>query len=197
MTDRSAESADERPTRRQFLTALGGSALAAAVYGYGVEAGTATEGSTAVQSGDHPASQCHVDVLTAVARAVYPSTVSVDSSFVERRVFGRIEPKPGHFERLVAAIEAVDGHAQARFGGAMSEFSAGRRRQVLQSMGVTTVHPTADGTTAEQVRFYLVNDLLYVLFTSPKSSELTGIDNPPGHPGGREAYRRGSGEGDR
>ena len=79
----------------------------------------------------------------------------------------------------------------------MSEFSAGRRRQVLQSMGVTTVHPTADGTTAEQVRFYLVNDLLYVLFTSPKSSELTGIDNPPGHPGGREAYRRGSGEGDR
>ncbi|GCF12078.1 hypothetical protein Harman_00130 [Haloarcula mannanilytica] len=151
---------------------------------------TSSSSATATQSSADPASQYHIDVMTAIARAVYPSAVSVEKSFIESRVFGRIEPKPGHFEGLITTIEAVDSYAQARFGGEITELPPGRRRQVLQSMGVTTVHPTADGTTAERVRFYLINDLLYVLFTSPKSSELTGIDNPPGHPGGREAYQR-------
>jgi hypothetical protein len=197
MTEQPDESTDAVPTRRQFLTGLVGSTLAAAGYGYGIDFETSSGTAAAAQSTADQASQYHIDVLTAVARAVYPSAVSVETSFIERRVFGRIEPKPGHFEELVAAIEAVDSHARARFGGGITEISPGRRRQVLQSMGVTTVHPTADGTTAERVRFYLVNDLLYVLFTSPKSSDLLGIDNPPGHPGGREAYQRAPEEGDR
>jgi hypothetical protein len=128
-----------------------------------------------------------------MARAIYPSSFPVDESWVENRVFGRVEPTEGHFDQLVAAIEAIDAHARARFGGPVTSLSEGYRRGVLQSMGVTEVHATADGTTAERVRFYLVNDLLYVLLTAPESSDLTGIVNPPGHPGGTDVYKQGPG----
>jgi hypothetical protein len=201
MTDRPCEAGEQGedhlvPTRRQFLVALGGTTLAAAAYGYG---GRATEQSNTKRSGStgYSARQDRVAAATAVAEAVYPPSVPVDESFIETRVFGRIEPKPGHFDGLAAAIDTVDGYARARFGGSVTALSPGRRRGVLQSMGVTTVHPTADGTAAERVRYYLVNDLLYALFTSPLSSEWTGVDNPPGHPGGRDAYRRPLGGGDR
>lgn len=197
MTENQSGSDDGIPSRRQFLTALGGTALTAAGYGYGTDSGRSVAADSTTGSGSHPASGDHIDTLTAIASAVYPSDISIERSFIESRVFGRVEPGPDHFENLVTAIEAVDGHARARFGGRITDLSAGRRRQVLQSMGVTTVHPTADGTTAEQVRFYLVGDLLYVLFTSPAGGKLLGVDNPPGHPGGREAYQRGPEGGER
>lgn len=197
MTEHQHGADDSVLTRRGFFTALGGTGLAATSYGYGIDSGRSLTAATKTQSGSHPASQYHIDVMTAIARAVYPSAVSVDSSFIESRVFGRVEPKTDHFENLVAAIEAVDSHARARFGGGVTDISAARRRRVLQSMGVTTVHPTADGTTAERIRFYLLNDLLYALFTSSVGGELMGIDNPPGYPGGREAYRRGPDGGER
>ncbi|EMA23694.1 gluconate 2-dehydrogenase subunit 3 family protein [Haloarcula argentinensis] len=191
MTENQPGSDDGVPSRRQFLTALGGTAFAAAGYGYGTEPSGSVAVDSVTGSSAHPASGEHIEALTAIATAVYPSAVSITPSFIESRVFGRVEPEPGHFDKLVTAIEAVDDHAKARFGGRITDISAGRRRQVLQSMGVTTVHPTADGTTAEQVRFYLVGDLLYVLFTSPMGGKLLGVDNPPGHPGGREAYKQG------
>lgn len=197
MTENQPESDDGVPSRRQFLTALGGTALAAAGYAYGTEYTGSVAADSATESSSHPASREHIDALSAIASAVYPSAVSIDPSFIESRVFGRVEPEPGHFDNLVTAIEAVDDHARARFGGRITDLSAGRRRQVLQSMGVTTVHPTADGTTAERVRFYLVGDLLYVLFTSPAGGKLLGVDNPPGHPGGREAYQHGPEGGER
>lgn len=190
MTESRPGADDSTLTRREFFAALGGAGVAATGYGYGIDSGGSLTAATETRSGSHPASEHHVDVLTAIADAVYPSAVSVERSFVESRVLGRVEPKPGHFENLLATVEAVDSHARARFGGGVTDISAGRRRKVLQSMGVTVVHPTADGTTAERVRFYLVNDLLYALFTSPVGGELMGVDNPPGHPGGKEAYRR-------
>ncbi|WP_435095234.1 gluconate 2-dehydrogenase subunit 3 family protein [Halorubrum sp. N11] len=197
MTENQHGAADSTPTRRQFFTALGGMSLAATGYGYGTDIDGSLSAATGAQSSAHPASQYHVDVMTAIAEAVYPSAVSVESSFIERRVFARIEPKPDHFENLLTAIEAVDSHARARFGGGVTEMSAAHRRKLLQSMGVTAVHPTADGSTVEQIRFYIVNELLYALFTSPVGGELMGIDNPPGYPGGREAYQRGPERGER
>lgn len=177
------------PTRRQFLVALGGTALAATAFGYRGDLRVSAQ--TAPENGAVSASL--VEATTAVARAVYPSSVTVDESFIERRVLGRVEPEAGHLDELAATVEAVDDYASARFGGRLTELSPARRRQVLQSMGVTTVHPTPDGTTPERVRYYLVNDLLFALFTSPLSSDLTGIENPPGYPGGVEAYQRGPG----
>jgi len=182
-------------TRRQTLLTLGGAAVGAGSYGYGSHLLTGEPPFTGQSDGESP-SRYHSDAILAVAEAVYPSSVSVDRSFVENYVFGRVEPQPDHFEHVLAAVEAVDDYAQARFGNRITELPADRRRQVLQSMGATEVHPTPDGTTAERVRFYLVNDLLYALLTSPASSDLTGIDNPPGYPGGRDAYQQAPGGGE-
>lgn len=179
-------------SRRRVLLTLGGMTLGAAAYGYGDGSAGGEPREVGTPGGDHPASPYHINVTTAVAAAVYPSAVAVDESFVERRVFGRVEPSRGHFEGVVAAAETVDRHAIARFGEPVSELPAADRLRVLKSMGVTEVHPFHDGTAAERVRYYLVNDLLFALFTSPASSEMTGIENPPGHPGGREAYQRGA-----
>lgn len=186
-TTRSPDSPSGRSisTRRRTLLALAGIALGAAGHGYAIDRGA--EPATA---GDD-ASMSHIEAATAIAQAVYPSAVAVSEGFIERRVFGRVEPRPGHFEELVTAIEAVDAHARARFGDPVSALPPAGRRRVLRSMGVTAVHPIPDGTTPERVRFFLVNDLLFALFTSPASTVVTGIENPPGHPGGRDAYRHG------
>lgn len=180
------------PTRRRTMLALGGAMLGAAGYGYGLVPDHNQPPAASLDDTENPVAPTHVATLAALAEAIYPSGVDVDRDFIERQVVNRTEPQPGHFEELVATVESVDDHARARFGNPITDLPPGRRRQVLRSMGVTTVHPTPDGTIAEQVRYYLVNDLLYALFTSPASSHLTGIENPPGHPGGRDAYQRGS-----
>jgi len=48
-----------------------------------------------------------------------------------------------------------------------------------------------DGTAAERVRFFVVNELLLALYASPTGGELVGIENPQGYAGGAESYQRG------
>jgi len=187
-TDTSPEDA-EGQTRRDTLLSLGGVTVGAAIYGYGVRPLTTNAGN----EGDEPdasVSSDHVETMTALAEAVYPTAVSIDESYIANRVFGRTEPQPGHMDEVYASLDNLEDYARARFGDPIPALSPKRRRAVLRSMGVTESHPKPDGTLAERVRFYVLNDLIYVLFTSPISSDLTGIENPPGHPGGREAYRR-------
>ncbi|WP_418284912.1 gluconate 2-dehydrogenase subunit 3 family protein [Halorubrum sp. DTA46] len=185
---------DPSTTRRRSLFALGAAMLGAAGYGYGVAPSSDRSSDADVTEREHTTTPARLATLTALADAVYPPGIDVDREFIERRVFGRTEPKPGHFEGVVAAVDAVNGRARARFGAPITEISVDDRRRVLRSMGATVVHPNPDGTVPERVRHYLVNDLLFALFTSPASSGLTGIENPPGHPGGRDAYQRGPDE---
>lgn len=140
---------------------------------------------------DGRASDDRVASATAVAEVVYPSAVDVDPTFVERRLFGRVEPTPGHLDGVARALDELDGVARAEFGAPMEALSLSDRRRVLEELGVFDVHPGRDGTLAERVRYYVVNDLLYALFTHPTGGSLMGIPNPPGHPGGNELYRRG------
>lgn len=171
-------------TRRQALLAITGAVAAVATTEH-------VRSRSAGGGGEDPATAERVDAATAVAEVVYPSGADVGESFVERRVFGRAEPAEGHFENVAAAIDDVESFARSRYGAPLSSLRPSDRRRVLDEMGVYAVHADPDGTTAERVRYYLVNDLLYVLFTHPKGGELLGIPNPPGHFGGREIYQRG------
>ncbi|PSQ18424.1 hypothetical protein BRC99_00075 [Halobacteriales archaeon QS_7_69_60] len=56
---------------------------------------------------------------------------------------------------------------------------------------VDTAAEVPDGSTAERVRYYVVNDLLMALYASPTGGELVGLENPRGHPGGTDSYQRG------
>ena len=68
---------------------------------------------------------------------------------------------------------------------------ADRRDTVLRQLGVHTADEDPDGTRAERIRYYVVNELLYALYASPTGGELVGIENPQGYPGGRASYQRG------
>ena len=42
---------------------------------------------------------------------------------------------------------------------------------------------------ANHARHYLLEELLYAFFTSSKTKDAFGNRNPPGYPGGTEAYQ--------
>lgn len=178
----------DRLSRRRTIVGLAGVLVAAAGYGYGRSDDRGRVVANA--DGARPVTAGHLASATAVAEAVYPTRLDVDPAFLERELLDRVEPVPGHFDGFTAAVEALDARARARHGAPIATLPVSDRRAVLRGMGVTAVHPDPAGTTAARVRHYLVNDLLYALFTSPLSTPLTGIQNPPGHPGGRDAYRR-------
>jgi hypothetical protein len=171
-------------SRRDALVALGATTLGAAGVGYGPAA-------LAEGSDEGPATPGRIDATTAMAEVVYPPAVSVDEGFVRTQVFGRPEPLDGHFRGLADAIDTVEEFSASRFDAPVAALSRADRRQLLTDMGVNSVRASCDGTVAERVRYYLVGDLLYALFTHPRGGRLLGIPNPSGYPGGSELYRRG------
>ena len=163
-------------TRRDALAALSAA-------GVGALAGCATPTES---PGDHER-----DTLVAVARTVYPSGVSGVEGFVTTYVDGRLEDRPERASGVVEAVERLDAHTEAWYNDPFVALDPADRDGALRSMGVDRVDPDPDGDPAARVRFYLVNELLYGLFTSPTGGELVGLENPQGYPGGTDSYRRG------
>ena len=132
------------------------------------------------------------DTLVAVARVVYPSAVENVPEFVEAYSAVRVRERPAYREGARAATASLDGYARVHFDAdAFLDLGRAARETVLDRMGVDTAEPDPEGTTAERVRFYLVNELLFALYASPTGSELVGLENPQGYPGGIRSYRRG------
>lgn len=170
-------------TRRDALVALG-------VIGSGTAAlGTARRGVFDDLDEDEV-----TDRLQAVAEAIYPSEVDVDRSFVSTYVMRRLRNRDEYVRAQSDALQTLDVHARRQTGRSLTSLQPSDRRSVLRTMGVHTAHPNPEGTPQERVRYYVVNDLLYVLFSTPTGGELVGCENPPGYPGGLEAYQRGPDE---
>lgn len=136
----------------------------------------------------------HRQVLDAVATAVYPSSVSGIPAFVETYVVGRLTDQPERIEGLVGSLEYVDEYAKEWYDSPYLELSSDRQETTLDAMGADISDPDPDGSDVERFRFYVVNELLYALYTSPTGGELLGLENPQGHPGGTESYQHGPGE---
>jgi hypothetical protein len=132
-----------------------------------------------------------VETIAAVAEVVSPSDVEVGREFVETFVLGRVHASENYEDRVGPALAALDETARSEHGAPFAALSPGRRREVLASLGVDRTHSVPDGTTAQRVRYYLVNELLYAVYTSPVGGDLLDIENPPGYPGGRTAYQEG------
>lgn len=154
--------------------------------------------STAASSSDADGEEPPVDVDTlvdtyvAVAAVVYPSELSGVRAFVESFVPSRLD-RTDHGPAMAATVREFDGVAQEWYGDSISSLSPATREDVLEDVGVRTADEDPDGTLAERVRFYLVNELLLALYSSPTGGELVGIENPQGHPGGTDTYQRGPG----
>lgn len=130
--------------------------------------------------------------LEAIAQVIYPSTVSEIPQFVETYVVGRYRDKSTHMRELVGAIVTLDEYAQTWYDDVYCNLDRQTQENVLSEMGLDVVDPVPDGTDVERVRYYVINELLYALYTSPTGGKLVGIENPQGYPGGIASYQRES-----
>jgi len=181
-------------TRRDAAAALaavgatGGVALAARRAGDGPD-----DDREAADAGDEddPLSDGLVRAsMAAVATVLYPSAVDGVEPFVDRFLDGRLDGS-AHAEGARDAIGELDDAARSWHGAPITELSEDDRDRLLREVGADTAEEDPDGTLAERVRYYVVNELLLALYASPTGGDLVGLGNPQGHPGGTESYRRG------
>jgi hypothetical protein len=129
------------------------------------------------------------ETLVALARTLYPSAVTGVPDFTEIYVVGRVRNRPAYAEGIKAALETLEEYATEWFDGEYRALSSADRDALLRQMGLASAAPDPAGSDPERLRYYLVNELLYALYSSPTGGKLVGIENPPGHPGGIESYR--------
>lgn len=160
----------------------------AALAAVGVGAGGATY---AVRRRGDRADPPDVETLVAVAEVVYPSAVTGIEPFVEAYAERRATGDDPHARGVREATASLDDHAREWYDAPFAALDAGDRDALLREMGVATAAEDPAGSPAQRVRYYVVGDLLLALYASPTGGELVGIENPQGHPGGLESYRRG------
>lgn len=176
-----------RLTRRDALAALGAVGAAGTVAG---AAGLAGRSPPRADDGDRDLDGDALATLVAAAEVLFPSAVEGHRSFVETYVLGRTADRPAHRAGVAAAVATVDDAAREWYGDAYADLPAADRDAVLRELGAETAEPNPEGTVSERVRYYVVNDLLYALYSSPTGGRLVGIENPIGFPGGTASYRR-------
>jgi hypothetical protein len=130
------------------------------------------------------------ETFVAAAGVVYPSEVSGIEEFVGAFLDGRLQ-REAHAEGLYTAAEELDERARSWYDDRFAALSAADRDSVLREAGADTAEEHPEGTTPERIRYYVVNELLLALYTSPTGGKLVGIENPQGYPGGTESYQRG------
>jgi len=176
-------------TRRDAVVALGALGVGSAA-----ALGIRESGSDTESAGEEmPASVDREEIqeaFVAIAEVVYPSELSGIEEFVDSFLAGRLS-RESHGEAVGATVEQLNELASEWHGGRVSTLDPDTRDQLLRELGADTADEVPDGTTAERVRYYIVNELLFALYASPTGGELVGIENPQGHPGGTETYQRG------
>lgn len=139
-----------------------------------------------------PVGEHELSTLVAVAEVVYPSVVDGVETFVRTYTGGRVDDDA--YARGVAdAIHRLDEYTEVFYDDRYATLPATTRAETLDYMSVDVAAPDPEGSAAQRVRHYVVNELLYAFYTSPTGAELAGLENPPGHPGGATSYRRGPG----
>ncbi|MDS0276637.1 gluconate 2-dehydrogenase subunit 3 family protein [Halomicroarcula sp. S1AR25-4] len=171
-------------TRRDALKALGAAGITVAG---GVTALSWSDRGTDAESefGDHERRTVY-----AVAATVYPSELAGIEDFVDAYVAGRLNADSTRAAAMADAVAALDEYASEWEGDEFVALDPATQDETLGAMGVRIATPDPDGDPRQRVRYYLVNDLLFALYSSPTGGRLVGIENPQGHPGGTRSYRR-------
>ena len=173
-------------TRRDALAAL---AAIGAVGGGGIAVERGVLRNNSETSGSF--SEHETRTLNAVAAVLYPSAVTGIPEFVETYVAGRLQNQPNRTKGLTQSLSTLDDYARNWFGASYLELPRAKQDALLQQMGIGVAEPNPDGTPPERLRYHVVNELLYALYTTPTGGTLAGTENPIGHPGGTESYQRG------
>jgi hypothetical protein len=156
--------------------------------GGGVVASTALGGDPTPDE-EGTISDRQVGTLVSVSEVLYPSSVEPTREFVETFVTGRYRDRTDHLSGLSGSLTRLREASKRETGRSFSELSLSQREAVLRSTGADRAYPDPDGSTAQQIRHYVIDDLLYALYTTPKGGELVGNANPTGYAGGTDAYQ--------
>ncbi|GAD52604.1 hypothetical protein MBEHAL_1364 [Halarchaeum acidiphilum MH1-52-1] len=171
-------------TRRDVLAAL----AAAGVVGAGAHEYAERDGGSA----DPPLTDHETATLVAVAEVAYPSAVSNVPDFARRYSVARVNDDADYRAGVREAVADLDDACTSWFDdrfAALDDDDA--RADALHEIGAVVATPDPSGGRSERIRHYLVNELLYALYTSPTGAGLAGLENPPGYPGGDTSYQRG------
>jgi hypothetical protein len=169
-------------SRRDAAAALAALGIGATAVGTAVlDRGVPDEGATTAEIRE---------TMIATAKVIYPSTVSGVEEFVEAFLAGRLE-REDHARRLSETVAELNELAVEWHDDRVPALDESTREAFLREVGADVADEVPDGTTAERVRYYVVNDLLLALYTSPTGGKLVGIENPQGYPGGTATYQRG------
>ncbi|WP_120243805.1 gluconate 2-dehydrogenase subunit 3 family protein [Halopiger aswanensis] len=170
-------------TRRDAVAALG----AAGIAGAGAFALSSSDSSES----DRGLADDDLETMVAAAEVLYPSAVDGVREFVESYVGGRAAADEDWADAVADVVAYLDDYADAWYDDSFASLSPDARDDALRRMGADAVSSEPDGGSVERVRYYVVNELLFALYASPTGGELVGLENPQGHPGGTESYRRG------
>lgn len=171
-----------RLTRRDALAALATAGV------------TGAAGCAAPAARDRPALDPEArETLVAASAVLYPAAVEGREAFVRTYVEGRTAEDDERRAGIETTAADLDDAARVWEGEGFADLTVDTRESVLRQVGADTADPDpdAEGSLAGRVRFYVVNELLYALYTSPAGGELAGVENPVGHPGGTTSYRQG------
>ena len=168
-------------TRRDAILALAGGGVA-------VGAKSIAEGAMGTSPGgtDDSLSAMSLDTLLAAADVLYPDQVDPSREFVETYTTRRFSDQ---FTEMEAAIDSLRQTARRETGRRFETLPPARRDAVLRATGADRAYPDPGGTTPQRLRYFVVNGLLYALYSTPRGAELVGSANPEGYPGGQEAYQ--------
>lgn len=180
---RRAETSGVRLTRRDAVAAL----AAAGVVGVTAGAGAIADRSAPRADADP---DLPVSTLSAAAEVLYPAALEGHRAFVGTYVAGRMVDRPAYRAGVATAAGELDDVARDWYGAPYADLPAGTRESLLDELAADTADPVPDGTLAERLRYYVVEELLYALYTSPTGGRLVGTENPVGYPGGTRSYRR-------
>lgn len=172
-----------RLTRRDALEALAAGTVA------GIGSLTVSELATRLddQGAEQQLQRVDIETAEAVADVVYPSEVTVSPEFIETYYSSmpdELRPK------AIRAIQDLNSVSKRKFSTAFANVESRKTRDdMLRAVGVNRAQANPEGAVPERVRYFLVNSLLYALFTTPKGSKLFGIDNPKGYAGGFATFQ--------
>jgi hypothetical protein len=185
---------DYELTRRDALKALGAAGVTVAGGAAALtwdEAGDDSTGEPAEDDTTKPEFGDHErETYRAVARIVYPSEVTGVQEFVDSYLAGRTEADPERAADMASTVADLDAYTREWEDTDFVAVDAATQEETLHGMGVHTSDPDPHGDPRHRVRYYLVNDLLFALYSSPTGGELVGIENPQGHPGGTSSYQQ-------
>jgi hypothetical protein len=170
-------------TRRDAIAALSAAGVATA-------AGAALTWDRTDESDENHLTERDRARLHALAEILYPSEVTGIAEFVDSYLAGRVQDRPDRAAGIADSLDYLDEYAREWRGGSFLELSPEGREELLRDMGADVVDPDPEGSDVKQLRFYLVNELFFALYTSPTGAELVGLENPQGHPGGTTSYQQ-------